>query len=88
MEHFSLIAAPLYELLRKNTPFSWTKEREEAMNRLKEALSSAPVLRPPDDSDFAVRMRSSSVGTSRSVDVNDHMKRKEHLEVIDILWNY
>jgi transposase InsO family protein len=44
--HFAHIADPLYGLLRKNVPFVWTKVHREAMQRLKEALLSPPVLRP------------------------------------------
>ena len=45
---FSHFTAPLTNLLKKDTPFDWTKEHQESFNLLKQALSSAPVLRPFD----------------------------------------
>lgn len=36
--------APLHELLRKNTKWSWKKEQEECFQRSKDLLSSAQVL--------------------------------------------
>jgi len=40
-------ALPLYRLLKKVEHFSWTPEAEEALERLKKTLTSAPVLVPP-----------------------------------------
>ena len=45
--HFSAISAPLYSLLKKGVPFQWSAEQEQAFRKLKEALSSAPVLAYP-----------------------------------------
>ena len=38
---------PLYRLLRKTEPFSWTLEAQEALDRLKASLTHAPILTPP-----------------------------------------
>ncbi|CAJ0589399.1 unnamed protein product [Cylicocyclus nassatus] len=46
VHNFAAIAA-LIALTKKNTPFEWTPQCEEAMNRLKEALTSAPILAAP-----------------------------------------
>jgi len=35
---------PLHNLLRKNTPFSWTSECQASFDKIKELLTSAPVL--------------------------------------------
>ena len=35
---------PLYRLLRKTEPFSWTPEAQEALDRLKASLTHAPIL--------------------------------------------
>jgi len=40
-------ALPLYRLLKKAECFSWTPEAEEALEKLKKTLTSAPVLVPP-----------------------------------------
>lgn len=44
--HFAHIADPLYGLLRKNVRFVWTAVHAKAMQLLKEALISPPILRP------------------------------------------
>ena len=45
---YSLIAAPLTDLLSDPRHFKWTPECQHAFEQLKHALSSPPVLRPPD----------------------------------------
>ncbi|GJP78721.1 hypothetical protein CLOP_g8991, partial [Closterium sp. NIES-67] len=42
------LAAPLTNLLKKNTPYKWEPKYQEAMEQLKQALTSAPVLILPD----------------------------------------
>ena len=44
---FSDIASPLSQLTRKDVPFNWTKSCAEAFDKLKRALTSAPVLGYP-----------------------------------------
>ncbi|GJP69759.1 hypothetical protein CLOP_g773 [Closterium sp. NIES-67] len=39
---------PLTDLLKKNTPYKWEPKHQEAMEQLKQALTSAPVLILPD----------------------------------------
>ena len=45
---FSFIAAPLFRLTRKDTPFIWDKECHQAVRNLKKAVTTAPVLVRPD----------------------------------------
>lgn len=45
---FSLIAAPLHDLTKKNSPFLWTDACHASFLQLKEALVSAPILAFPD----------------------------------------
>ena len=40
---------PLYRLLRKSERFSWIPEAQEALDKLKASLTSAPILTPPGD---------------------------------------
>ena len=45
---FSKIAAPLNALTRKDIPFVWTPDCHQAFEKLKELLTSVPLLRYPD----------------------------------------
>lgn len=60
---FSGIAAPLYELLKKNVTYDWTEERQEAFEELKDALSAQVLLSAPQGyTDFALMTDASDVG--------------------------
>ena len=41
-------AIPLTELLKKNMEFSWSPERQGAIEEFKLTLVKAPILSPPD----------------------------------------
>ena len=45
---FSEIAKPLHTLTEKNKTFQWTDKCQEAFSKLKEKLTSAPILAHPD----------------------------------------
>ncbi|GJP60934.1 hypothetical protein CLOP_g18151, partial [Closterium sp. NIES-67] len=45
---YARLAAPLTDLLKKNTPYKWEPKHQEAVEQLKQALTSAPVLILPD----------------------------------------
>ncbi|KXZ41214.1 hypothetical protein GPECTOR_645g759 [Gonium pectorale] len=45
---FSLIARPLFDLLKKDAPWRWGTDEEQAFQTLKRALTSEPILRAPD----------------------------------------
>ncbi|GJP80631.1 hypothetical protein CLOP_g10832 [Closterium sp. NIES-67] len=45
---YAKLAAPLTNLLKKNTPYKWETKHQEAVEQLKQALTSAPVLTLPD----------------------------------------
>ena len=47
IKSFSLIAEPLYELMRKGRPFCWTEAQQQAFDKLKTCLVQAPVLGTP-----------------------------------------
>ncbi|KAK8659179.1 hypothetical protein V6N13_029389 [Hibiscus sabdariffa] len=48
VEGFSIIAAPLTKLLRKNVLFSWTDAQQASFEKLKDVLTKAPVLTQPE----------------------------------------
>jgi hypothetical protein len=45
---FAKIAHPSTELTKKDTAWVWTNDCQQAFDRLKHALTSAPVLKLPD----------------------------------------
>lgn len=45
---FGGIAKPLHELTGEGTTFEWTQRQQDAFNKLKDIISSEPVLRMPD----------------------------------------
>ncbi|CAI7919746.1 unnamed protein product [Closterium sp. NIES-54] len=52
---YAKIAIPLTNLLKKNTPFKWEDVQQQAMEQLKTALTSAPVLILPDpEKDYVI----------------------------------
>ena len=48
IENFSKIATPLFQLLAKDSEFSWTTACQQSFETLKENLVHAPVLRGPN----------------------------------------
>ena len=52
--HFSTVAAPLNTLTSSKAAFKWTDEHQVAFSKLKEALSSSPILDYPRQSDTFV----------------------------------
>ena len=47
IDSFSVIAAPLYQLMRKDSRFTWRDEQQLAFEQLKVALTTSPVLGCP-----------------------------------------
>ena len=46
---FAAIAKPLTDLTKKDRDFTWSDEEEAAFRKLKEALTSAPILQVFDE---------------------------------------
>ena len=60
---FGKIAQPLTALLKSSGSFQWTWEAEQAFNKMKNALSTAPVLALPNfTEEFVVETDASGVG--------------------------
>jgi hypothetical protein len=43
-KNFSIIAAPLFHLTKKDTPFVWGKEQQDAQETIIMLITHAPVL--------------------------------------------
>ena len=62
-KNFSGITEPLTNLLKKSTKFKWNDKCQDAFDRLKAILKSAPVLLAPDfDKCFKLAVDASDVG--------------------------
>ncbi|XP_031392126.1 uncharacterized protein LOC116204196 [Punica granatum] len=60
---FSILAAPLTEVVKKDIGFKWGVEQEQAFNLIKERLCSAPLLVLPDFSKtFEIECDTSGIG--------------------------
>ncbi|WVZ69477.1 hypothetical protein U9M48_018253 [Paspalum notatum var. saurae] len=63
VKHYGLLSKPLLNLLKKNVPFIWTTETDNAFNTLKQALISAPVLALPNfDLPFCIEADACDLG--------------------------
>ena len=62
VENFSKIARPLTNLLHKGVKFDWTDKCQESFQALKDKLTSAPVLAPPDTKDLVIYCDASRQG--------------------------
>ncbi|XP_073360461.1 uncharacterized protein [Aegilops tauschii subsp. strangulata] len=63
MKDFSTIAAPMNELLKKDTPFQWGDAQDKSFQELKMRLTSAPLLSLPDfGKTFEIECDASGVG--------------------------
>ncbi|OMJ27955.1 Transposon Tf2-11 polyprotein [Smittium culicis] len=47
IENYSIIADPLYKLLRKDQDYIWEKDQEKSFGCLKSLITRSPILRPP-----------------------------------------
>ena len=93
IKEFSKITKSLSNLLTKNVPFHFFEECLEAFSKLKEALTSAPVLHPPiwgepfelmcDTSDYVIR-----VVLGQHVDKKPHVIYYASLTLNDAQLNY
>ena len=79
VSHFAEIASPLSELTGKGKPekLTWTETQTEAFEKLRTALVSQPILRPPDMTEsFQMYVDTSNVTLSSILmqrsDENDH----------------
>ncbi|GJP34181.1 hypothetical protein CLOM_g18636 [Closterium sp. NIES-68] len=77
MPQYAKIATPLTNLLKKNTPYKWELQHQEAVEQLKQALMSAPVLILPDpERDYVIEADASdqAVGAVLMQDQGDGLQ--------------
>ena len=75
---FATIAAPLYDLTRKSTPYTWTTSHDSALTTLKQGLATSITKCYPDPSlDWIVRTDASTIGVGGAL-----IQRREGKEEI------
>ena len=52
--NFSVIFAPLHDLTKPNVPYVWSKKFQKAFVTIKDLLTSAPILWPPDSRGYFI----------------------------------
>ena len=63
MPNFSIIVAPLNELVKKGVVYKWGKDQEKTFETLKQKLINAPLLALPNFSKtFKIECDASNVG--------------------------
>ncbi|KHJ97607.1 hypothetical protein OESDEN_02415 [Oesophagostomum dentatum] len=67
IQNVSLIAAPLYELMKDKAKFVWGTRRNEAFLHLKAYLSSKPCLAFPQDKEFYLHTDGSQVAVGAAL---------------------
>jgi hypothetical protein len=85
IEGFSKIAYPITSLQKKGTKFNWSQKCQDSFNKLKELLTSTPILKVADpDKDFTVCVDASKEGLGGVLTQEGHVicyesrKLKEH----------
>lgn len=73
VKQFGILCRPLTNLLKKDVPFVWSVEADQAFKALKQALVSAPVLSLPDFSlPFTVQTDASDEGIGAVLSQRGH----------------
>lgn len=75
INNYAQITLPLTKLLSKNNPFIWDLHAQDAFEKLKSKLTSAPVLRLPDfsvDKSFSIFTDASYSGLGGVLVQDDH----------------
>ena len=78
MKDFAAITHPLRELLKNDVPFKWTSDCQIAFERLKRALTMAPVLALPRfDRPFIPTTDASITGLAYILSQKDENNREQ-----------
>ncbi|CAH9076112.1 unnamed protein product [Cuscuta epithymum] len=89
VEGFSKIALPLTTLTRKGKRFEWTDRCEESFQKIKECLTSAPVLALPEGTgEFVIYCDASKMGLGAVLMQNDRVIAFASRQLKDYEQNY
>ena len=81
VEGYSQICSPLFNLLKKGTPFVWSKDCEDSLTTLKHALTSSPILSFPDmNKEFILTCDASRSGLGYILGQLDSNKKERVIE--------
>ena len=59
--NFATVIYPLSKLMKKNMPWQWTNEQQNAFDKMKHLLTTAPILQQADHSKpFAIKTDASA----------------------------
>jgi hypothetical protein len=73
VKQFATITAPLSALTQKDTPYVWSKQCDNAFNRIKRVLCNSPVVQCPDTSKlFILQTDASQFGIGAVLAQRDH----------------
>ena len=73
----------LHALHRKRIQFTWTEEHQDAFNRLKERLTSAPVLgMPTNEGTYCLDCDASDVGLGTVLSYTVSLKKCTNFETV------
>jgi len=76
VQDYSILAQPLFDLTKKDTPWAWTHLQETAFTALQHALTSVPVLILPDyDKPFTLITDASTYATGSILEQDDALGR-------------
>jgi len=80
IQDFSTIARPLFDLTRSNQAWNWGTKEQEAFERLKMAVTTAPTLASPQDSEpFCIEADSSDFASGAILSQQLPGEEKWHL---------
>jgi hypothetical protein len=83
VQGYASIAAPLIKLTRKGTTFNWSETEQVAFEKLKNCLTSAPVLTYPDRNKVQVlSVDASNIGLGAVLSQVDNWESMENEQVI------
>lgn len=87
-QNLSISLAPFHHLLRKDTPFVWNEEQENAFLKLKEQMADVPLLHLPDkEKPLCIMVDSSRQGTGSVLYQEDSEKKIKVIEFYSSRFN-